>query len=168
MNVRGFFIAINCRGAIVLIATSTCIITMKIRCVVAATNSEGSPEFYPCTVSCTKAEYNDGEHYDLAKEKAEAEGYKAAWVCDENDPAFAAVSHLFAKKEVKPAQTLIFGRIEEGDNFALIEGGKVPVRKAATLIRRAYEKDSGEKTTGKEVYVELVVTGSGMKTVDLY
>jgi hypothetical protein len=77
-----------------------------IQCVVACRNAMGEPEFYCVTVECTVDQYENGDHYDAACAQAEDEGYEGwkgeisnAWVCDENDPAFAMIdSKEFFKK----------------------------------------------------------------------
>jgi hypothetical protein len=70
-----------------------------ISCAVACCNASGEPELYFVRVQCTQDEYENGDHYDAACAAAEAAGYEGwrhkiseAWVCDENDPAFAMIS----------------------------------------------------------------------------
>lgn len=59
---------------------------MEIRCVVACTQSDGVPGFYICKVIVGGEGYDEGVHYDAAKEKAEAERYDGPMVVyDEND-----------------------------------------------------------------------------------
>ena len=56
--------------------------------IVLCTNAEGAPEFHSCTPEVTQEQYDNGEHYDLAKENAEDNGYEEPMVAfDENDPA---------------------------------------------------------------------------------
>ena len=63
---------------------------MKIKCLVACANSNGEPELLRVTVECTQTEYDNGYHYDKAKEFAEGDGYESpVWVADENDPGFS-------------------------------------------------------------------------------
>ena len=40
------------------------------RVVVACTNSNGEPDFYFCKVNCTDQQYENGEHYEVAKRAA--------------------------------------------------------------------------------------------------
>jgi hypothetical protein len=71
--------------------------TSPVKVVVLATNSEGSPEFCTCTVNVTSAQYDEGEHYDLAKEKAEAEGYEAPMIAfDARDQAARQLGEVLA------------------------------------------------------------------------
>ena len=53
---------------------------MDIKCVVAAHNAAGEPDFYFCKVRCTDPDYNDGGHYEDAINAATAEGYEAPFV----------------------------------------------------------------------------------------
>jgi uncharacterized protein YneR len=60
----------------------------KFKCVVACTNANGSPDFFPCVIECTRAQYDNGFHYDAAKDAASEAGYEnltQAVVFDEND-----------------------------------------------------------------------------------
>ena len=63
---------------------------MLVKVVVAATSADGTPDFFACCVECYQHQYDEGEHYDKAKEAAEDEGYEGPMVAfDENDgPAF--------------------------------------------------------------------------------
>lgn len=61
---------------------------IRIKLIVLATNSEGAPEFYRCTMKVLQEQYDNGDHYDLAKEEAASEGYKEPMIAfDENDQA---------------------------------------------------------------------------------
>ena len=75
---------------------------MKIRCVVACTNSEGTPDFFQCVVECTKEQYENGDHYDAARDFAREESYEGPdmVVFDEKDgPQFLFVE-LFGRKNI--------------------------------------------------------------------
>lgn len=59
---------------------------MIVKCVVAATSGGVGPDFYFCKVECEQAEYDIGEHYELAEAAAAAEGYARPMVVfDEHD-----------------------------------------------------------------------------------
>ncbi len=63
---------------------------------VACHNANGEPDFYFCKIRCTKAEYNNGEHYALASRKAKDKGYREPFVTiDENDLAGKAIVDHF-------------------------------------------------------------------------
>lgn len=63
-------------------------VTSLIKMVVLATDSNGSPAFHTCQVEVTEAQYEQGEHYDLAKENASFNGYEEPMIAfDERDPA---------------------------------------------------------------------------------
>lgn len=56
--------------------------------VVLCTNSEGAPEFHTCTPQVTQEQIDDGEHYELAKQNAEDNGYSDPMIAfDATDPA---------------------------------------------------------------------------------
>lgn len=69
--------------------------TFIIRCVVSTLNSNGSPDFYFVRVRLTEEEYNDGAHYEAAKNDAEANGYEAYLAYDEQDIAGVKLMDLF-------------------------------------------------------------------------
>lgn len=72
---------------------------MKIRCVVACRDASGSPDFYPCTVRVSQNQYEEGVHYDKAKELADGDGYEStdfAPVFDEYDGPDWLFRHVFA------------------------------------------------------------------------
>lgn len=59
---------------------------MIVRMVVAAHGFDG-PDLYFCKVECSQEQYDDGEHYDIAKSAAKENGYDEPMVAfDENDP----------------------------------------------------------------------------------
>lgn len=59
---------------------------MIIKCVVAAHNGMGEPDFFFCLVECSEEQYDNGDHYDRAEELADAEGYEGPKVTfDEKD-----------------------------------------------------------------------------------
>ena len=65
---------------------------MKVKCVVAAINSNGSPDLFLVQVECTHDEFNDGLHYDKAINLAELEGYEPKLVIDEHDDGFDLIN----------------------------------------------------------------------------
>lgn len=55
-----------------------------IRCIVACTNSAGTPDFYCVRVCCTQTDYDNGDHYEAAK--LASDRYEGPYVVfDEND-----------------------------------------------------------------------------------
>lgn len=69
---------------------------MKIRCVVSCVTADGTPSFFPCEVEVTQEEYNNGSHYDMAKDMAfEADFEQCGVVYDENDGPTFLFAHLF-------------------------------------------------------------------------
>lgn len=71
--------------------------TFPIKMVVLATNSEGSPEFHTCSVEVTQEQYDNGDHYDLAKENADFNGYEEPMIAfDERDVAARQLGEILA------------------------------------------------------------------------
>lgn len=71
---------------------------LSVRCVVFCRSAAGEPVFVPVAVSCTAAEFQEGAHFDRARELAAALGHNDAdlgRVYDEYEPCFAAFLHLF-------------------------------------------------------------------------
>lgn len=59
---------------------------MNVKCIVACINSNGSPDFFACTVECDRRQYNTGEHYEMAERLAQNAGYENTDITyDEND-----------------------------------------------------------------------------------
>lgn len=77
---------------------------MKIKCIVACKNANGSPDFYPCEIEATKKQRNNGEHYQKATDLAADKGYEGEMVAyDEKDgPAFL-FEQFFPQKFAKVA-----------------------------------------------------------------
>lgn len=60
----------------------------KIRCCVACKNSQGEPDLFYVTVTASKEEIDNGDHYDTAAYFANKAGYEGPYVAfDENDSA---------------------------------------------------------------------------------
>lgn len=53
---------------------------MIIRCTIACNNTSGKPDFVGVTVECTEEEYNNGKHYESAKDWAMGNGYQSPFV----------------------------------------------------------------------------------------
>jgi hypothetical protein len=71
---------------------------MQIKCVVAYRNSEGVPDFYSCTVRCSKSQYDNGDHYDMAEDRARDADYEGPMVVyDEKDGQRWMFNHFFSK-----------------------------------------------------------------------
>lgn len=68
---------------------------MNIKCIVAATNSNGEPDLYFVTVNATEEQIENGRHYDAAKAHAEQAGYEPALCYDEECSAGKAMLPLF-------------------------------------------------------------------------
>lgn len=69
--------------------------TFPIKVAVLATNSEGAPEFHTCSIEVTQAAYDAGEHYTLAKENAEFNGFEEPMIAfDERDQAARDLPNL--------------------------------------------------------------------------
>jgi hypothetical protein len=63
--------------------------------VVLCTNSEGAPEFHSCAPEVTEEQLEAGEHYTLARENAEFNGYREPMIAfDANDPAAKQLESL--------------------------------------------------------------------------
>jgi hypothetical protein len=62
---------------------------------VAAINANGDSDFYFVKVDCTEEQYNLGEHYEAAENKAEEEGYDPKLTFDEFESAGKAILEHF-------------------------------------------------------------------------
>lgn len=65
---------------------------MKVKCIVAGINANGSPDLFPIQVECTLDQYNDGFHYDISRDIASDEGYEPKLVIDERDDGFELIN----------------------------------------------------------------------------
>lgn len=68
---------------------------MTIKCVVACTNANGGPDLYFVKVKCKQSEYDEGEHYEMAKESAKLEGYEGPFVVFDEIDGPTALFDLF-------------------------------------------------------------------------
>ena len=63
--------------------------------IVLCTNSSGAPEFHSCTPEVTADQLRAGEHYALAKENAESNGFIEPMIAfDAEDPAAKQLESL--------------------------------------------------------------------------
>jgi hypothetical protein len=68
---------------------------MVIRCITAATSSDGTPDFHLSEITCTQSQYDNGDHYEAAKEQASEDGYEGDMVCfDGNDGSAFLFRHF--------------------------------------------------------------------------
>lgn len=85
---------------------------MLVKCVVACRDASGCPTFFPCSVSVSQDDYDDGAHYDIAKNEAGDYGYEfglAAIVYDEND----GPEWLFEQFDWEKAATIDYSEDDE-------------------------------------------------------
>lgn len=68
-------------------------VEVKVRCFVLGKNASGQPEFVHSEQSLSQEDYNDGKHYQMAREQAYSAGFEVESVFDEHDPA---AKQLFA------------------------------------------------------------------------
>lgn len=70
---------------------------MWTKCIVATYDSEGKPSLYGCHVQVSKKDYEEGEHYPRAAEKARREGYSysSCVVFDEADGPSGLFKSMF-------------------------------------------------------------------------
>ena len=73
--------------------------TVAIEVAVLSDNANGAPEFTFHAIRCSAAAYENGEHYDLAKDEAAAQGYEPRAAFDANDPAWSLVKEQRAYKK---------------------------------------------------------------------
>lgn len=71
--------------------------TKHVKVVVLCINSNGAPEFHTCTPEVTPEQYQNGDHYDLAKENAAHNGYDEPMIAfDEKDAAARQLGEVLA------------------------------------------------------------------------
>lgn len=63
-----------------------------VKVAVAGRNASGEPEIVVYNIECSKEQYENGDHYDMAKERAEDDGFEPEIAFDENDPAWSMLS----------------------------------------------------------------------------
>ena len=68
---------------------------MIVKCIVAVINKSGEPDLYPDKVDCYLQQYNDGEHYGAANDKADDNNYESKLCYDENDSAGKLMLPIF-------------------------------------------------------------------------
>lgn len=69
---------------------------IEVKCVVAATNANGSPDFYPICVQVTKKQLENGEHYQIAMGLATDQGYEGDMIVfDQHDGPEFLFENLF-------------------------------------------------------------------------
>lgn len=71
--------------------------TKRVKVIVLCRNSAGESEFHSCTPEVTQEQYDNGDHYDLAKENAADNGFEEPMVAfDQNDGAARQLGELVA------------------------------------------------------------------------
>lgn len=64
---------------------------MKIQVGVMSEDANGAPDVTFHSIECSQEQYDNGDHYDMAKALAEDAGYEPAIAFDEHDPAWTAM-----------------------------------------------------------------------------
>ena len=76
---------------------------MNMTVAVACTNATGCSDFFVTQVSVSQEQYEDGIHYDFAKEKAMDKGYEGPFICYDN---YEIVNILRVAPDLENAPTL--------------------------------------------------------------
>ena len=66
----------------------------SIKVIVLCHNASGEPEFHSCTIDVSEDQYDNGEHYDLAKENAVYNGFMPLHAFDAQDRAASQLADL--------------------------------------------------------------------------
>lgn len=64
---------------------------MKIQVGVMSEDANGAPDVTFHTIECSQEQYDNGDHYDMAKDLAEEDGYEPKIAFDERDPAWRVI-----------------------------------------------------------------------------
>lgn len=65
--------------------------------VVLCQNSDGEPEFHTCSPEVTRSQYDEGAHYDMAKENAADNGFEEPMIAfDKTDAAARQLGEILA------------------------------------------------------------------------
>lgn len=139
---------------------------MNIRCLVSCEDSNGKPVFFPCDITMTKAEIDDGDHYVAAREKADDEGYKKmGLVYDEQDGPSVLFKHYFEPRvERNRYLTCIYRRPVANrayldivhDVMTFANPDKVP-----KALENVLERAKGLAALGYHAVEPVLVTGVG-------
>lgn len=90
--------------------------TVYPRVVVLCTDASGAPEFHTCAPECTPEQVESGEHYELAKENAEMNGFEGPMLAfDSRDPAADGLTKIAAWLRASPQSTAKDGPKAESD-----------------------------------------------------
>ena len=84
-------------------------------------DGNGDPSIYTTTVNCTEKQIDNSEHYEIAKKRAEDEGYEPRGAFDETDSAAKRLGEdvAFFKGPSEETHYLI---VVEGDVEPTIDG----------------------------------------------
>lgn len=106
---------------------------MKIKVAVMATNAIGEPDIVVYEVECSKEQYDEGAHFDLATALASEHGYKPAMAFDKNSPAWRLLGtnsiyrEFFEKVAVDLQSTYLEGKsCESGADVVAYLGEVLP------------------------------------------
>lgn len=73
---------------------------MKIHVGVMGSNAGGEPDVIRFEIECTQDQYDDGAHYEMAKQLASDQGFEPAMAFDERDPAWRVMAPESDEMEV--------------------------------------------------------------------
>ena len=110
---------------------------MKIKCVVACTNAQGDPDLFSCVVECSKEQYDNGDHYDMAKDLARDDDYEGPDMVafDENDGPDWLFRQLFGSQRGKTMPYLPESGMSDDDVFQFVG------MEAEVHLKKATKKD---------------------------
>lgn len=140
---------------------------MDIKCIVSCRDANGTPTLQPCIVcGITKAEYDDGKHYELAKAQIQESGYEdPGLVFDEHDGPAHLFKHYFERKtERNRYLTCIFRRAVSGRAYPDIVQDCVSFPnpdKDPRAIENTLDRAKGLAEQGYHGVEPVLVTGVG-------
>lgn len=128
----------------------------KMKMLVSCLDSNGISDMFACEVECTQDQFANGEHYDLACEQAEQNGYEQPFMAyDEHDQK--NIAKHFSNAYVKTANGESIQEFELFDHSMKGEStkGKVCVSgQGITVSLEGYSDNGSVDNEGHPIFIE--------------
>lgn len=129
----------------------------KMKMFVSCLNANGSADMFVCEVEATQEQFDNDEHYDLALEQAEQNGYEQPFLCY-NEYETNSIARHFATAQSSPVESEcivqefeLFDHSNKGESTK----GKVSVSsQGITVSLEGYSDNGSIDNEGQPIFIE--------------
>lgn len=126
---------------------------MKINVAVLVEDSNGAPDVLAFEVHCSEGQYNEGEHYEIAKNRVRSDGYNAISAFDERDPAWDKFTYPDVLENIQNTDSK---QSQEGNHIFIVS------RDIEYVVTQKYAVLAEDEESAEELLEQILEGGQNL------